>query len=129
MSVTFEVLLSSPCVDLVSGLHKEHCLVNQVVGDTCLYSYVLGMQIHMASLDAFNTQRSKSCKVLSKANRDDHLAQLYSRGVIHYLVSSACGRVGGDGATLCTYRERNLKLSFEGVTVDLVSSQRSISTT
>ena len=66
--MTLVVLLGSPDIDPVSELHEMSRLINHVSGDTSLYSNIPCMQVHVASLDSFDTHRSKSSKIVGEAN-------------------------------------------------------------
>ena len=66
--VTDQVHLSSFLVDSIPDFHEIDTIVYQRSRYSCSDCNVSSMQIHVSSLYSFDTQGSKSCKILSKSN-------------------------------------------------------------
>ena len=62
--MAIEELLGRPDVDLVPCLHESDCMVDLLRGNTCLYGHVVGMQVHVTSLDALDAEGSQSCEII-----------------------------------------------------------------
>ncbi len=101
-------MLSSADVYSVPGLHEKNGLIHKVSGDASLQSYVPCMEVHMATLDAFNRHRPDCREVLGEANRNHDLGKFFCIWVPHYLMCIDVGWVCVYCATLSPHRNRHL---------------------
>jgi hypothetical protein len=118
--VTFEVLLCRLSVDPISYLHEVNSVADLVRWYAGLYCYIASVQIHMSALDAFDTHRPESGKILSKSHRDHHLCKLSRTGEAHNLMSVYIRGIGGNRATFCAYGNWNFESSFKMALLDPV---------
>jgi len=62
--MALEVSLSCFDIDLVPHLHELNSIIDHVLGHSSLDCNIPSVQVHVASLDAFDAEGTEGCQIL-----------------------------------------------------------------